>query len=737
MKHLWLNLSIIAVVIGLLCVCGCTEKSPRSAADFFVAPDGSNANPGTAEKPFATLDRARRAVRELSPRPDRDITVLIREGSYPIHETVVFGLEDSPRNGHRIIYTAEPGKTVEFYSTLPVTGWTKTSQPPRGLPDAAHDRLWQADLPEGVDNVYALYDNASVLPRARSKGCTVTNELSSFQEFLGLWDDRESFKRIHLPADVLTSLHYWPGMEAVIRATVTWTMNILPVKAVHADKGYLETATPATYPLGKLGNAVEGDTVWLENIPQALDEPGEWIVNPQTRKIYLWPKSDADPGASIQAGRLVEMIRIEGKIDYDGPADTPAGGITFRGLTFTRNGRYTWPLDHTGRGLQHDWEMFDAPSAALRLRAADNCTIENCTFTNLRTTAIRLDLHAQNNRIAYNTFDNIGGVGVLLSGYGPGTKDVNKNNIVEDNRFSNVGTVYWHSPAVFAWQSGENQISHNHIHDTPYSGIVVSGRISFDRKGLKECSKTVRWAEITEEDLNIKTNWYGLEKYLHARKNIVSFNHIHDVMQVMADGNAVYISGCGAGNLVKNNYVHDIRHHSAVAALRTDDDQFETILTENVVRDAVCPAFILKHENNVYTNNIMINCGSIEKNPKWGYFIAMRCGPVNGSVIERNVFYTGNPAEINAYECGPTYGEPAYLKDCKADYNLYFSPEDPHWQKQNLAEWRSSGVEHNSRLADPRFVDIEQGNYSFAPGSPALEMGIRPVDISTVGIRKR
>ena len=36
-----------------------------SAADFYVAPDGSDANPGTSAKPFASLERARDAVRAL------------------------------------------------------------------------------------------------------------------------------------------------------------------------------------------------------------------------------------------------------------------------------------------------------------------------------------------------------------------------------------------------------------------------------------------------------------------------------------------------------------------------------------------------------------------------------------------------------------------------------------------------------------------------------------------------
>ena len=35
------------------------------AAEFHVAPTGNDANPGTMEKPFATLERARDAARKL------------------------------------------------------------------------------------------------------------------------------------------------------------------------------------------------------------------------------------------------------------------------------------------------------------------------------------------------------------------------------------------------------------------------------------------------------------------------------------------------------------------------------------------------------------------------------------------------------------------------------------------------------------------------------------------------
>jgi hypothetical protein len=44
------------------------EPAPAgpTAATFTVSPRGNDANPGTADRPFATLERARDAVRNLN-----------------------------------------------------------------------------------------------------------------------------------------------------------------------------------------------------------------------------------------------------------------------------------------------------------------------------------------------------------------------------------------------------------------------------------------------------------------------------------------------------------------------------------------------------------------------------------------------------------------------------------------------------------------------------------------------
>ena len=58
--------------------------SASVARDYCVAPDGNDTNAGTIEKPFATLEKARDAIRQSKARvlgPGR-ITVYLRHGKY-------------------------------------------------------------------------------------------------------------------------------------------------------------------------------------------------------------------------------------------------------------------------------------------------------------------------------------------------------------------------------------------------------------------------------------------------------------------------------------------------------------------------------------------------------------------------------------------------------------------------------------------------------------------------------
>ena len=68
------------------------------------------------------------------------------------------------------------------------------------------------------------------------------------------------------------------------------------------------------------------------------------------------------------------------------------------------------------------------------------------------------------------------------------------------------------------------------------------------------------------------------------------------------------------------------------------------------------------------------------------------------------------------------------------DHNCYWQTTNDLLMKVNkrpytVAEWREyqteNGQDANSLLADPQFVDAEQGNYRLAPNSPAKGRGIQ------------
>jgi hypothetical protein len=70
------------------------------------------------------------------------------------------------------------------------------------------------------------------------------------------------------------------------------------------------------------------------------------------------------------------------------------------------------------------------------------------------------------------------------------------------------------------------------------------------------------------------------------------------------------------------------------------------------------------------------------------------------------------------------------------DCNLLWHPGEAAWAEAHFAAARAEGRERHSRFADPRLVNPDAGDCRFAPGSPAPELGIAPVDLRQVGRRR-
>lgn len=709
----------------LATLCLSAEPGPTSQADFYVSPAGNDSwsgrlqapNADRTDGPFASVRQARDAVRISFKNEPRDHKVLLRGGTHRLTETLVFSLDDSA--GERTItYAAFPDEKPVLSSGVPIRTWQKLSSPPAELPKVAQGEVWVADVAE-PGAFKTLFEGTHKLPRARGPGFSPQNNTPR---------GSQDYNTVQFPAGAVSACANLPDVELRIVPSHFWIMNLLPIESIDVKTNTLRTALPGTYPLGRNG-MTDRHNAWIENALEVLDEPGEWVLDRSKGRLYLWPLGET-PGDDVVAPALTELIRVEGEINYGGPEDTPVRGLVFQGLTFTQGDRYAWH-GRTGWGLQHDWECFDKPTALVRFRGAERCTIEDCEFTNSGHTAIRMDLHCQEIRIMGNHMHEMGGVGVLMAGYGPGTKDVNRNNVVANNFIHHIGQEYWGSAGIFAWQSGENHIAHNHIHHIPYTGIVATGRISRTPPGPGECSRTIRWDEASEEFR--QGSWKQREPYLHSRNNLIEFNEIHNAMEALGDGNCIYVSGAGGGNVVRSNFCHDCTGPYMNAVIRCDDDQHDTLMEGNICcRTGGYGEGIISKGDNDIVNNVIADLRPVQNHR--GY-IVFPYGDITGSRIEGNILYSRREGQILYYHGQASrHGEPPRLSDAQVDRNLYCCTKDAHWADELLEQQRDQGHEIKSRQADPRFADMDGSDFRFATGTPAAELGIRPLDAGRMGL---
>lgn len=695
-------------------------------ADFYVSPLGSDAWSGkladpTAEGgdgPFATLERARDAVRGLQERESKDVVVLVRGGLYRLDRTVVFGLEDSGRGDATVTYAAYPGEEPVFSSGREIKRWKKVERHLPGLPAAAQGKVMEAQL---SGRFFTLFDDKGRLPRARSEG---------FIPLQGGGRDR-----IRLPKGRLMNGPHVQDAEIIVRPHHAWIMNILPVVSVDENAEVVRTSIESSYAMNPLKFLAEEKipSCWVENVLEELDEPGEWVHHAGAGKVYLWPRRDSP----VVAPQLLELIRVEGRIDKAGPSDVPVRNLSFRGFTFMHGERYQLAEDDAG--LQHDWDMLDKSNALVRFRGAENCTIENCHFLHSGSGAIRVDLHGRKNTLSGNHIEHMGGGGILLCGYGPGTKDVNTENLVYNNHIHHVGEIYWHSPGIFIWQSGGNRVANNLIHHTPYTSLILSGCMTeFFKKNGRELGRTIRRHEVGALPKN-----YGLEDvrpFLHSHDNLIEYNEIHHSMEKMGDGNAIYLRGAGAGNVIRRNYIHHLVTPMIMqCALRTDGGQMDTLIAENLIYKCTSQGIMMKL-NTRCENNIVADIIA----PPRGYYLSLREGPMTGATIKRNILYSTNPETdfINTLPAKGGGGEDrrgrkvARIADVDADHNIYFCPARPGLAEETLKENRREGADAHGLATDPLFVDPENGDFRFLPDSPALKLGIVPIDLSKIGLRE-
>ncbi len=705
------------------------DPNQNDTLRIYVAVDGSDQWSGLSPLkegdagPMASLVAAVRRVPEYlrSKKQIRHVEIILRGGIYQLEQTVVIDRSLLPESVSLTI-RSHKGESAVLSGGVKVDKWSKLSQVPPGLNPAYKNKVWAADIPKGVESFRVMFDGVNWIDRARSHGIDLFEAKSYMDKQPG---------NFRFPEGALKNWSNIEDVEVIARTMADFVVNVLPLQSVDEKNHTAKTAIKPTYPIAKLkGYPDETIDLWVENILEALDEPGEWVMNSHTRKIYYWPK-EGKPSDAVFVPRLIEFIRVEGQIDKNGQ-DIPIENVTIEGLSFIHSDRSVWAKDDMG--IQHDWEIVDKPNAFVRLRGAANCAVRDCRFLAGGSGAVRLDLYAQDNVIEGNRIHELGGSGITLIGYGPGHKDVNRRNTVLNNHVSHCGLYYWHYYGIMAWQSGDNRIAHNRIHDMPYAAIGVTGIRPnfFNRETMadrRENGKSIRWHEV-----NSDLSWGASFPYIHSTNNVVEYNEIHSVLQRLGDGNGIYLSATGPGNIVRGNYLHHISSGNRCrGAIRTDGWQRDTLICDNIIYK--CSRGIVRKNYNHIENNYIIDC--VDMAEYIGFWSFPYDEPTLGSRLQRNILYHVNgEGQFYGHKPRPNV---AYTRpeDCYADFNLFYSKVAQVNAVSLLEQLQKQQIEMHSRVVDPMFMDIAKEDFCLHPDSPALKMGIKPLDRSQMGLEKK
>jgi hypothetical protein len=677
------------------------------SADLFVSPRGKDrwsgrrAAPEGDDGPFATVSRARDAVRELrkTQTPERTIRVELRGGTYYLENTLEFGPEDSGTEQAPVVYAAAPGERVVLSAGRRLVGgvWG----------EANGQKAWVVDIPEVKADRWRfrqLFVNGTRCPRTRlpKQG---EYRIESLPGYTGDFLRSPTKRFVYAPGHMEPTWRNLRDVEVV--GLTRWLDNRLPIESVDGRTRTVTFDRPSLFAL--VSSAPWGDSTttpsvyWVENVFEALDTPGQWYLDRAQGKLYYLPQpGQAVATAEIIAPRLMRAMQIVGR------PGAPAHDLHFEGITFSHT-EWQPPADYAS-SLQAGVEV----PGALFFDYAERCAITGGGIEHIGNCGIEVNVGCVGIEISHNRITDTGAGGIRVGHFfswetdgsgqltergkqrkaampkGPHSEQIT----ISDNVIAHCGRFSPEAAGVFIGDNAHNKIVHNHIHDLFWSGICVGSVQDFGPN--------------------------------NARSNIVEFNHVHDIGQGMLSDVAGIYTCSTPRTRIRFNRVHDVRRRDYGGwGIYPDQGAHDLLIQNNLVYRCQDGALFAHHNRNITAeNNIFAfsRHAQVERYGGGGFELNFR----------RNLVYYMEGKAVGdggTGQCGRDV--------CAFDRNLYWnaSGQPGLFSNVTFTQWQAAGQDKESLVANPLFADPDQGDFRLGRDSPAAKIGFEPWDLSEIGPR--
>ena len=736
MKHLHGSICIV------LCFCFYyqafgQEKSPNEALsiyEIFVSPNGNDnwsgelaePNGNLNDGPLASLVEVQRRIikrKGFSSHPDTKsfgawsgtVMVWIREGTYRLTRPLMF----NHKHSGPVIFAAYPDEKPVISGGIPIENWKVES--------IHGKKVWVKNLPEVAKGSWyfrSLYVNGkrAVRPRLPKKGFFWVEDpmlpedkevnVHSYpcNQFVASKGDLRDWSGIKDAEIVL--LHFWIEQRLPVE-------NYDPATRIVTTKRKSRKAFVQAHPAHGAGNA----PYYIENVFEALTEPGEWYLNRETGNLYYIPlPGETLENTMVTAPLAKQLVKLVGEPETNNFVEH----IQFKGLTFTET---DWclpgdPDDETYQERVKPWwsggrgRMYGAANqgamdlrGVIYLEGARYCEFEKCTFSNLGWTGIEIADGCRGIRLIANEITETGGGGIKINGSngkGPASLETGLNRIT-DNHIHSGGRIFHSAMGILIMYSSSNLVAHNLIHDFYYTGIQVG------------------WG------------WNYAERVI--RENRIINNHIYDIGQGwLSDMGGIYTLSTQPGTVLKGNLIHDI--NAAVygaQCIYLDDATSYVVVEDNICFRTNRDIVNNKGRENVIRNNIFAlgEQGIIKlANDEIG---------VNTFTMQNNILITDGAPVFRA-----NYYKKLENRTFKSDLNLFWDIEQESIFVENLIPgnkpnirfsfewWQNDNLQdRHSIIKDPKCLNWKNDDFSISADSPATEVGFISIDMKDVGPRER
>jgi len=645
---------------------------------FYVSPVGDDAHSGKKNQPFATLSRARDAVRASGRLGKEAITVHLLPGVYYLPETLVFTTDDSGAAGAPVVYQGEPGGEVVLSGGLKLElEWAPY-----------RDGIMQAKVPVGL-KIDQLFINGIRQNMARYPNDDPTQRM--MHGYAADAFSKERAARWAAPiGGYMHAMH--PAHWGDVHFQITGKQ---PDGSLSYEGGWQNNR----------GSALHKEHRFVENIFEELDAPGEWFHNAQTCVLYFYPEA----GMDLEKAK-VEVVRLRHLIDFKGDTAESVKFITLRGLTF-RHAARTF-MENREPLNRSDWTIYRG--GAVFLEGTEDCQIADSLFDQVGGNTIFVNAYNRRFTVRGCLIQASGASGVAFVGdakavrspllnydqpfdyakldrtAGPLTDNYPSDCLVEDCLITRTGWFERQTASIQISMSLGITVRHCSIYDVPRAGINI-GEGCWGGHVIEGCDI---FDTVKETGDHGSFNSWGRDRFWHPDIAIINREVAADPQLPMLDVLKPIILRnnrwrCDHGwdiDLDDGSSNYEIYNNLCLNGGIKNREGYKRIVTNNImVNNSFHPHAWLVNSGDVFKHNIVMGayCPAVMHGGKWGQEI---------------------------------------------DHNFFATHDDA------CTRFADNGCDAHSLAGDPMFVEPASGNYQVKAGSPVLKLGFKNFPMDQFGV---